>query len=438
MKTKFFVKRVVPIILSLLFFLLGNAIDLYAQCSPPAGDVNNNGTVDIVDALLTAQYYVGLNPENFNTSVADVNSNGVIDIVDALLIAQHYVGLITLPECLDGDWWDPNWQYRKELHILDPLPDYQMEITVFRDDGYDDANNGIIDCEGHCNSDFSDLRFVSPDNYTLCDYWIEEIIPDNKCRVWVETSGETSLHMYYGNTSAVDAGSGPDTFPHYFDHWTSDHTSQFQYCRGTNNNHQWTYTLNQFTQERKFVTTGNLSDYIYEDWDDTFIGFTGNLDSAYIDTDNYISLKWEHTANDVSDTSQVWVHIQTRKNRTTYTTGLQSLGSIPSSSDLLKVEINYTSREVSYVITNASTEIILAQDSMTDPGQIPDMATAKYFFIAAFDADFGIFEWVSPSTISWGNKDYNGGMRFDSDYWFVAEYADTAPLWSDFSDEESY
>ena len=59
------------------------------------GDVNSDGSVDIVDALLTAQYYVGLNPANFNAAAADVNSSGSIDIVDALLIAQYYVGLIS-------------------------------------------------------------------------------------------------------------------------------------------------------------------------------------------------------------------------------------------------------------------------------------------------------------------------------------------------------
>jgi len=58
------------------------------------GDVNSDGNIDIVDALLTAQYYVGLNPDNFNPNTADVNAGGSIDIVDALLIAQYYVGLI--------------------------------------------------------------------------------------------------------------------------------------------------------------------------------------------------------------------------------------------------------------------------------------------------------------------------------------------------------
>ena len=58
------------------------------------GDVNSDDMVDIVDALLVAQHYVDLNPENFNPDAADVDASGSIDIVDALLIAQKYVGLI--------------------------------------------------------------------------------------------------------------------------------------------------------------------------------------------------------------------------------------------------------------------------------------------------------------------------------------------------------
>ena len=58
-----------------------------------AGDVNDDGSVNIIDALLISQYYVGLNPANFNPANADTNCNGSIDIVDALLVAQIYVGL---------------------------------------------------------------------------------------------------------------------------------------------------------------------------------------------------------------------------------------------------------------------------------------------------------------------------------------------------------
>lgn len=59
------------------------------------GDVNDDGSVDIIDALLTAQDYVGLDPEGFNPGAADVNCDGSVDIIDALLIAQYYVGLVS-------------------------------------------------------------------------------------------------------------------------------------------------------------------------------------------------------------------------------------------------------------------------------------------------------------------------------------------------------
>jgi hypothetical protein len=59
------------------------------------GDVNGSGSIDIVDALLVAQYYVGLNPAGFIAANADVTKDGSVDIVDALRIAQYYVGLIT-------------------------------------------------------------------------------------------------------------------------------------------------------------------------------------------------------------------------------------------------------------------------------------------------------------------------------------------------------
>jgi hypothetical protein len=59
------------------------------------GDVNGDGAIDIVDALLIAQYYVGLDPVTFIPGNADTNCDGTIDILDALLVAQFYVGLLS-------------------------------------------------------------------------------------------------------------------------------------------------------------------------------------------------------------------------------------------------------------------------------------------------------------------------------------------------------
>jgi hypothetical protein len=86
--------KLVSMVFLLLIFCLGQAF------AGACGDVNSDGAVTIVDGLLIAQYYVDLNPVNFDPTAADVDGDGDIDIVDALLVARYYVELITeFPGC---------------------------------------------------------------------------------------------------------------------------------------------------------------------------------------------------------------------------------------------------------------------------------------------------------------------------------------------------
>jgi len=61
--------------------------------------VNGDGRVDIDDALVVAQFDVGLHECGIapftNPSACDVNLDGACDIGDALGIAQREVGLIS-------------------------------------------------------------------------------------------------------------------------------------------------------------------------------------------------------------------------------------------------------------------------------------------------------------------------------------------------------
>jgi hypothetical protein len=80
-------------LLVLVYLALMTGI-VYAEGS---GDVNNDGKLDIIDALLIAQYYVGMNPSGFILANADINGDGKADIIDALRIAQIFVGIIPGP-----------------------------------------------------------------------------------------------------------------------------------------------------------------------------------------------------------------------------------------------------------------------------------------------------------------------------------------------------
>jgi mannan endo-1,4-beta-mannosidase len=88
-------KKKVRLVCMLIIFFFCMSLSDAAEL----GDVNESNSIDIVDALLVAQYYVGLNPANFNQAYADVNCESGINIVDALLIAQYYVGLINSFPC---------------------------------------------------------------------------------------------------------------------------------------------------------------------------------------------------------------------------------------------------------------------------------------------------------------------------------------------------
>ena len=57
------------------------------------GDVNGDGGINIVDALLVARYAVNLPVSNFDESAVDVNCDGQVNIIDALFIARKAVSL---------------------------------------------------------------------------------------------------------------------------------------------------------------------------------------------------------------------------------------------------------------------------------------------------------------------------------------------------------
>jgi len=77
----------------IFFLLLFTSSSLFGMV---LGDVNSDANINILDALMTAQYAININPPGFILANADVDGNNIINIVDALIIAQYSVGLITV------------------------------------------------------------------------------------------------------------------------------------------------------------------------------------------------------------------------------------------------------------------------------------------------------------------------------------------------------
>ena len=82
-------------------FICGEIIGNLPQGNPLSpscdsdGDADNSGSVDIFDALLVAEYDVGLKSESEVPGFyrCDVDNNGSVDIFDALTIAELSITL---------------------------------------------------------------------------------------------------------------------------------------------------------------------------------------------------------------------------------------------------------------------------------------------------------------------------------------------------------
>lgn len=116
--------------------------------------------------------------------------------------------------------------------------------------------------DNHCKDDFSDIRFISSDNSTLLDYWIESYVYGNYADIWVKVPTIPALAnlnesvivgILYGNSNAVSASSGSDVFTQ-FDDFDS-------YVLGSNINGQggWIATAGSATASNEQFVSGTRS-----------------------------------------------------------------------------------------------------------------------------------------------------------------------------------
>jgi len=117
---------------------------------------------------------------------------------------------------LNSSWWNPNWQYRKQLSVSGTNGGYQMKIIIGNNSG------GNVSCNGHAQSDFDDIRFVSySDNSTVLSYWLKNYTAGTQATFWVNNSrNDSSIWLYYSNMNASTISSGDATF-YFFDDFSN-------------------------------------------------------------------------------------------------------------------------------------------------------------------------------------------------------------------------
>jgi len=129
--------------------------------------------------------------------------------------------------------WLLGWGYRKSHEILGSVAgnvtNYQVKIVAHYGSGIDSGEDFY--CNGHCNPDFSDIRFTASDGVTLLSYWMEEKYDGDNATFWVKvpyipaSPDKTVIYVYYGKDDAEYAGSGKDTFLEFYDFSTDESTN---------------------------------------------------------------------------------------------------------------------------------------------------------------------------------------------------------------------
>ena len=112
-------------------------------------------------------------------------------------------------------WFNDNWGYRKQLNLTNTKNNYPLELNISFDSILDGGEN--VSCEGNCNNDFSDLRFTDSDGFTIRDYFIIEKVDGDYVLVLLNTTGNSFMFMYYGNSGASSSGNPDGVYLFYDD-----------------------------------------------------------------------------------------------------------------------------------------------------------------------------------------------------------------------------
>jgi hypothetical protein len=128
---------------------------------------------------------------------------------------REYLDYLTITELDCGfsdeteNWWNDQWDYRKELTISNPnteaLTDHQVLVEL---------SPSTFDYS-HCQADGSDLRFIDEQGNSL-SYYIASWDTEGVSKVWVKlpvlSLTGTTIMLYYGNEGALAASDGSSTF----------------------------------------------------------------------------------------------------------------------------------------------------------------------------------------------------------------------------------
>jgi len=123
----------------------------------------------------------------------------VLLVMMSLMGVVSLIGISTPTVAADPvNWWDTNWNYRRVITVSSHPDDYQIRV----------------DLSTVAKSDYDSIRFLEDETSGLLPYWIENDEGSYMNVAWVRrpTFKDSTIYIYYGNSSAKSAENGDATF----------------------------------------------------------------------------------------------------------------------------------------------------------------------------------------------------------------------------------
>jgi len=396
----------------------GDPMDYTVETSPDIGSGSEAGVGNGI-------YTVSVNGLDFDTEYA-----WYINVTDGAHWTYKVFHFRTRLE--PGPWWDEIWPYRKYLGIMDASSDCQIVLKVWKEDGHGSPKNGNIDCEDHCNENFSDIRFVTFDGVE-CEHWIEKTGidgGDHYAIIWVKlpSSDDEELYLYYGNPDASDESNGDDTFIFFDDFEEDDYNHDVWYTMGSA--HTWTVSNSIMTMQSTGDPGSEGGRFILKP-EASITAPYGHMFytklSAFRDSNAWSNspciASWT-TGEEDTDAMEMWYRSE--------------------GGDHMRTQYRFNG-----VLGGADNDI--SSESWTD--------NAWHYFIMRRDPNvpYASFQVLKEDKTQWGNKvettleyyddfspfefhyyqrPYSSGRNVKVDWVFVAKYKFTPPSWESFGPEE--
>lgn len=338
--------------------------------------------------------------------------------------------------------WLGEYEYRKKIPVdtrsEGSLTNYNMSLIVYSGAGSDSA--GTIYLQNSSQNWPYDIRFTQSDGDTELDYFYEQSGNKNNfsgSKCWIEiptisNSADTDYYLYFGSSNATDASQvGATFFPDYFDHWTSDNTSDWTKDEiGSNHNIYIHDVVDMSSKYKKVHLVGTIEAYTYEAYDYSYIGFCYNSGTGggYLG-DHGVFIRFCHDDGYPPDTTHVWARAYARSGGVTYASSYSgSTTTLAETIDMpLELDLCHDKDYLEYSIKNLSSQALLMKGSKSTG--IPGSSNTLYFMFGGLDISQMGMVYDSPTGVILRNGTGNGDFDFNIDQWFISDYSYPEPIW---------